>query len=168
MKTFGGGDYGDTDSVLGRRVRKSDSLCAALGDLDELNAAIGLILAAKNGGEEIGGQLAGIQQLLFVVGALLESEDRTAAEQLDAETARMERQAADWESALPPLREFVLPGKTVVSASAHFARTVCRRAERSVVAWFDTVGRQKAPVLRFMNRLSTFLFTLARIAENIE
>jgi cob(I)alamin adenosyltransferase len=160
------GDAGETSLGDGSRVPKTDARIEAYGTVDELGAAIGLVLAAGPP-EEFRPWLERIQQLLFDVGADLAVPLEDGRERLRAAQAQV-----DWleelcdlvNERLPPLRSFVLPGGTEVAARLHVARTVCRRAERRAVAL-----AAEAPVnplaLACLNRLSDLLFILARAAN---
>ena len=161
-----GGDAGETSLGSGERVRKTDPRIEAYGTVDELNATIGLALAAGPP-PELRSWLEQIQQLLFDVGADL-------AVPLDdpRERLRIEREQVDWlerrcdeaNAGLAPLRSFVLPGGSEVAARLHLARTVCRRAERRAVALAQAQPVNPL-VLAFLNRLSDLLFILARAAN---
>ncbi len=141
---------------------------AAYGEVDELNATIGLARAAGSDAE-IDGHLARIQDELFCVGAELATphgvKARSAVPALASDaTEELERAIDRWDAELPKLTEFVLPGGSGPGAALHLARCVCRRAERRVVA----LHRQAAlapNVLAYLNRLSDFLFVAARIAN---
>jgi cob(I)alamin adenosyltransferase len=167
------GDSGETGLFGGGRVSKDDPRVAAYGDVDELNSAIGLARATApfDLADEL---LEGIQRDLFSIGGQLATPDpekvQRALEKAQLGPARveaMERAIDAADSELPPLRAFVLPAGAPKAAALHLARTVCRRAERSVV----TLGHQ-APVpplfLTYLNRLSDLLFTLARLANRRE
>lgn len=165
------GDQGDTGLFGGGRVRKSHPRVAAYGDIDELNSAIGVARAATP--EQLFDDLlASIQRDLFSLGGHLATPDpdkvRKALEKADLDQDRIglfERTMDQADLELPPLKAFVLPAGTAKAAALHLARTICRRAERSVIALSDT-----APVpelfLVYLNRLSDLLFTLARLANH--
>jgi len=154
------GDKGDTGLVGGERLPKDDPLVQAIGDVDELNAVIG-VARASGADEELDAALAAIQNELFDVGAAL-----AGAEPPDSfpPVARLEQAIDDLEEQLPPLREFILPAGSPQAAHLHHARAVCRRAERSVVGAF--AGRAVVgAILVYLNRLSDLLFVLARTAN---
>ncbi|MEW5883697.1 MAG: cob(I)yrinic acid a,c-diamide adenosyltransferase [Armatimonadota bacterium] len=154
------GDKGDTGLVGGERLPKDDPLVQAIGDVDELNAVIG-VARACGVGEELDAALAVIQNELFEVGAAL-----AGAEPADGfpPVSRLEQAIDQFEERLPPLREFILPAGSPQAAHLHHARAVCRRAERSVVAAF--AGRAVVgAILVYLNRLSDLLFVLARTAN---
>lgn len=164
------GDTGETGLFGGGRVAKDNPRVAAYGDVDELNSALGVVRAAEPA-LLFDAELEAIQRDLFAIGGHLATPDpekvRAALERATLSSARIQDfetaiDAADAE--LPPLRAFVLPAGTAKAAALHLARTVCRRAERSVVA----LAREH-PVpelfLVYLNRLSDYLFTLARLAN---
>ncbi len=165
------GDSGDTSLFGGGRVPKHDQRVAAYGDVDELNSAIGVALACEPRDLEAG-LLSDIQRDLFAIGGQLASPDPAkvaralAKATLDESRITALENAIDgWDVELEPLSAFVLPGGTPKAAQLHAARTVCRRAERSVVA----LARQSevpGHILVYLNRLSDLLFTLARLANH--
>jgi cob(I)alamin adenosyltransferase len=163
------GDGGETGLFGGPRVRKSDPRVSAYGEVDELNAAVGLVRAGVED-PEIEDQLSRIQEELFCVGAELATPHgaraRSAIPPVDAGwITRLEAAIDVWEAELPPLTRFVLPGGTRTAAALHLARCACRRAERHVVAL--AAGEEVAPVvLAYLNRLSDFLFVAARVANH--
>jgi len=164
------GDGGETSLLGGKRVPKNDPRVAAYGNVDELNAAIG-VAAAQQPAEFESKLLTAIQRDLLAIGSALATPAREEVKQGSEKASLDQRNVAELESAidgataqLPPLRAFVLPGGTSKSALLHQARTVCRRAERSVVALRE---HQDVPnlVLVYLNRLSDLLFVLARLAN---
>jgi cob(I)alamin adenosyltransferase len=162
------GDRGETGLFGGPRVRKSDPRVEAYGEVDELNAAIGVVRAGVED-PEIDAQLALVQAELFCVGAELATphgtKARSAIPPVSPEwMARLERAMDAWDAELPPLTRFVLPGGTRTAAALHLARTVCRRAERRAVALAAEVELDPA-VVAYLNRLSDFLFVAARVAN---
>ena len=151
------GDTGLTGLADGSRVPKDDVRIIALGEVDELNSVLGVLLAEAQLPDEVRARLTHVQHLLFDLGAALSVAGRDA--NLDSETLALERAMDDANEVLGPLREFILPGGCRAAALCHLARTVCRRAERALVA----LDRDGLPsVLRFMNRLSDYLFVMAR------
>ena len=163
------GDEGDTGLFGGGRVPKDHPRVEAYGDVDELNAAIGLARATAPM-PRIDEVLVPLQRDLFAIGALLATPDRDKMhEQLakaridDERIAQLERAIDAAESELEPLKAFVLPGGTSKAAALHVARTVCRRAERRVVS---LLRDEPLPplVAVYLNRLSDLLFVLARVA----
>lgn len=162
------GDRGETGLFGGPRVRKSDPRVEAYGDVDELNAAIGVARALVED-PEIDAQLRLIQGELFCVGAELatphDAKARAAVPPFDPGwTARLEHAIDAWEGELPHLTRFVLPGGTRTASALHLARTVCRRAERRAVA-LAAEAQVEPAVLAYLNRLSDFLFVAARLAN---
>ena len=167
------GDDGTTALGSGRRVAKYDLRVEAYGTLDETNAAIGLArLHTASGQPALDAMLARIQNDLFDLGADLcfPAETRDGRERLqvtDAQVTRLEKEIDALNRELEPLRSFVLPGGSPAASFLHLARTVSRRAERLIVALAarkgETVG---APALRYINRLSDFLFVAARYAND--
>ncbi len=163
------GDRGET-SLLGNEPASKASLrVCAYGDVDELNATLGLArthLAPRDG--ELDAILAGLQSALFDLGAELATPPGAAGKASTPvgpeDVARLERIIDRLQEELEPQKHFVLPGGSPAAAALHLARTVCRRAERSVVAL-----REKEPVgadaLVFLNRLSDLLFVMARAAN---
>ena len=160
-----GGDRGETSLGDGSRASKLDPRISAFGTVDELNAALGLVLAA-DGPEELWETLARVQNELFDVGADLsvpwDVADRLRVEQGSID--RLERDCDRFNAALPELRSFVLPGGTEAAARLHVARTTCRRAERDALAASEQVELNPL-VLVYLNRLSDLLFILARAAN---
>ncbi|GIX46304.1 MAG: ATP--cob(I)alamin adenosyltransferase [Candidatus Tectimicrobiota bacterium] len=166
------GDSGETGLFDGTRVPKDAPRVEAYGEVDELNAVLGLALAFIRDDEELRACLLAVQRDLFVIGAhLADPSARVEAKRgekasLDAEkVAQLERWIDQFEAQLPPLRQFILPGGSKGGATLHLARTVCRRAERRIVA----LSRQVAVppvVIMYMNRLSDLLFVAARL-ENL-
>jgi cob(I)alamin adenosyltransferase len=152
-------DESTTSLPGGLRVRKSDALFDALGSLDELNAALGL-LRAQLAGHADAALVETIQQHILQIG----SELATGNPQLDsAATAALELEIEKRNAALPPLHHFVLPGASEPDARAHGARAVCRRAEREVIRIQEShPARVSAAAIPYLNRLSVLLFVLAR------
>jgi cob(I)alamin adenosyltransferase len=164
------GDAGETGLFGGGRVPKDDLRVEAYGDVDELNAAIGLARSIETM-PRVDEVLVPIQRDLFAVGALLATPDREKMAQ-HLEKARitedriqeLEHAIDDAELELEPLRAFVIPGGSPKAAALHVARTVCRRAERNVVRLQRDVELPPLAVI-YLNRLSDLLFTLARLAN---
>jgi cob(I)alamin adenosyltransferase len=159
------GDRGETGLFDGTRVTKADSRVDAYGEVDELNAVLG-VARAQGVDDEIDAVIAGLQRDLFAVGArLADPRDRIAARVTKAnidqqDVTRLERSIDAFEEELPPLRRFILPGGVPAAATLHLARTVCRRAERRIVAL--GVNGADPILLAYVNRLSDLLFVLAR------
>jgi len=152
------GDAGETGLGDGRRVPKDSARVQALGDVDELNSMIGMVLC-EDIPANIREALLQIQQELFSVGGELSIPGHSMLKAEHVEN--LDRLLAEWNASLPPLKEFILPGGSRAAAAAHLARTVCRRAERSVVALAqrEPVGED---VRRYLNRLSDLLFVAGR------
>jgi len=162
------GDAGETGLLGGTRVSKAAPRVAAYGDVDELNAWIGFARSSADG--SLSEMLERVQRQLFAIGARLADPvgvvaDRVAKTAVSSDdVAQLERWIDALETELPPLRRFILAGGTTTAASLHLARTVCRRAERSVVSLGrDAVERD---VLVYLNRLSDLLFVMARAANH--
>jgi cob(I)alamin adenosyltransferase len=162
------GDDGDTGLLGGERVRKDHVRIEAYGAIDELNAFLG-VARAEPLPAAVQSVLDRIQQELFVVGTELAAADvsaRTPLQVGEQHVAALEGDIDRFEATLPPLRNFILPGGAHGSAALHAARTICRRAERRVVALADSSQTPTSPtLLRYLNRLGDLLFVLARIAN---
>jgi len=152
------GDAGETGLGDGSRVAKSAPRIAALGDIDELNASIGL-LRCEELPAGINAALAEIQHDLFSLGGELCMPGNSVID--DTQVTRLENWAEEWNADLPYLQEFVLPGGSRPAALAHLCRTQCRRAERSIVALHrhEVVSTS---VRGYINRLSDLLFIMSR------
>ena len=164
------GDKGDTGLFGGGRVPKNHPRVEAYGDVDELNATLGMVRAVE-AMPRIDEVLVPVQRDLFAIGALLATPDRDKMHQHlekaridDARVAQLERAIDDGDAELEPLRSFIVPGGTRKAAMLHVARTVCRRAERRVVE-LATETEIPPVVVIYLNRLSDLLFTLARVAN---
>jgi cob(I)alamin adenosyltransferase len=165
------GDDGDTALFGGGRVGKDDPRVEAYGDVDELNAAIGMARAVDSM-PRVDEVLVPVQRDLFGIGALLATPDRDKMSQQlakaridDERIAQLERAIDECERELEPLRAFILPGGTPKAAALHVARTVCRRAERKVVH-LQREAELPPLVVIYLNRLSDLLFVLARVASS--
>ncbi|HOC17868.1 MAG TPA: cob(I)yrinic acid a,c-diamide adenosyltransferase [Vicinamibacterales bacterium] len=162
------GDAGETALFDGRRVPKSDLRVEAYGDVDELNAVVGLVLA-EGLDEDLAAMVRAVQRDLFALGGRLADPARKIAGRVgkvaigDPDIARLEEWIDALEMELTPLRHFILPGGTRAASLLHVCRTVCRRAERRVVQ----LGSEavEPALLAYLNRLSDFLFVLARAAN---
>jgi len=157
------GDTGETALFGGKRLPKSDIRIEAYGTVDELNAYIGLIRDNVEV-ENVRQLLKNIQDTLFTIGSHLATETGKSPyvpEIKEAHITPLEQAMDDMDSELPQLKNFILPGGHTTVSFCHIARTVCRRAERRVVAL--NVDTSVAPALiRYLNRLSDYLFVLAR------
>jgi cob(I)alamin adenosyltransferase len=160
------GDTGETSLGDGSRVPKLDCRIGAFGAVDELNSALGVVLAEATLSERLREPLERIQNELFDVGADLcvpyGVTDRLRVEQ--AAVDHLEQLCDDLNADLPTLKSFVLPGGTEAAARLHVARTICRRAERDALAADGEHGINPL-VLSYLNRLSDFLFIAARSAN---
>jgi cob(I)alamin adenosyltransferase len=159
-----GGDAGETSLGDGTRRRKDAARIAAIGAVDEANAAIGVLRVATRDAADVDAMLARVQNDLFDVGADLsvpgEGGDRLRL--TDVPVARLEAEVTAMNAALPRLTSFVLPGGSAGAAYAHMARTIVRRAERDLVRLAAEEAVTPA-LLRYLNRLSDHLFVLARV-----
>jgi cob(I)alamin adenosyltransferase len=165
------GDGGETSLFGGGRAAKSHQRVAAYGDVDELNAAIGVVAAADPRDLEAE-LLRETQRDLLAIGSLLASPDPDRisksldkATLTEARVAALETAIDRLDAGLPELRAFILPGGTHKAALFHWARVVCRRAERSVVE-LNASEQVPAVILAYLNRLSDLLFVLARSAND--
>jgi cob(I)alamin adenosyltransferase len=159
------GDTGTTALISGRRVAKSDLRIDAYGTVDELNACIGLV-RDQPVNEPRRALLKEIQDRLFTLGALLATDPdkqvrKPIPDLFDSDVERLEREMDAMTARLPELRHFVLPGGHEAVSVAHLARTVCRRAERRVVE-LAAEAEVEPLVVRYLNRLSDYLFVLSR------
>jgi cob(I)alamin adenosyltransferase len=161
------GDAGETGLGDGTRVLKCSTRVTAYGEVDELNALLGLASGLSEADQAL---VRSIQNDLFDVGADLcvpptNGESTTALRVTAGQAERLEQQIDRLNERLQPLNSFVLPGGTVAAAWLHVARAVCRRAERSVVALMQT-ERVNPNVVVYLNRLSDLLFVMARVAND--
>lgn len=152
------GDDGTTGLSDGSRVDKDAERIAALGDVDELNSTIGVLLS-ETLPEAIASALAIVQHDLFDLGGELSLPGHAIVS--EGYVARLEQELDQLNETLPPLAEFILPGGTRAAAAAHVARAVCRRAERSLVA-LSRVESVSPLLLQYVNRLSDLLFVMCR------
>lgn len=161
------GDDGTTGLLDGSRTGKESPHVHAAGEVDELNAVLGIALAEKLT-DELAAQLRCIQQALFVLGTDIASGNaKTTVRVQQTDIDRLEHWAAQWEKSLPPLERFILPRGCRAACVLHQARTVCRRAER----WIIAAGKERpvSPHAQvYANRLSDFLFLAARAANHTE
>jgi cob(I)alamin adenosyltransferase len=163
------GDRGETSLFDGTRVPKTDPRVAAYGDVDELQAVVG-VAAAAGLDRELADMVVALQRDLFALGARLADPRHKIAARVskvvidDASVTRLEGWIDALEAGLPPLRHFILSGGAPAGAALHLARTVCRRAERAVLSLgADAV---EPVVLTYLNRLSDLLFVMARAANH--
>jgi len=152
------GDNGTTGLADGSRVGKDAPRVDAIGDVDELNSAIGLLLA-EDLPEAMRASMVAVQHDLLDLGGELCLPGHTLIN--EGHVTRLEQALDQLNATLPPLKEFVLPGGSRAAAAAHLARTVCRRAERKLVALSRT-DNVPPLLLHYLNRLSDLLFVSAR------
>jgi cob(I)alamin adenosyltransferase len=166
------GDQGKTSLIGGTRVSKAHLRLETYGTIDELNSVIGVVIATIESPEPFSRLqpfLERIQSDLFDIGSHLACEDAGLRTKLpvvhEEHVSELEKKMDEFSAALPALKNFILPGGCIAAAHAHVARTVCRRAERLCVALSEdqTEGADVEPlIIRYLNRLSDFLFVLAR------
>jgi len=157
------GDDGSTGLGDGTRTRKDAARIVALGDVDELNSALGVLLAEELPAD-VRQDLTAVQHHLFDLGGELSIPGYALL--ADVAVAQLDERLAHYNAGLPGLQEFILPGGCRAAALAHVARAVCRRAERSVVALAAAeakVDAVRAAARQYLNRLSDLLFVLARV-----
>lgn len=167
------GDGGDTGLATGERVKKFDLRVEAYGEVDEANAALGLVRLHTGDDSALDAMLERIQNDLFDLGADLATPERPgkalgweALRVTEPQVARLEQEIDGLNAELSPLTSFILPAGTALAAHLHLARTVCRRAERAAVRLGDQDGETVSPAaLRYLNRLSDLLFVMARWAN---
>lgn len=166
------GDKGETSLFGGKRVPKDNIRINAYGTVDELNAILGIALTETED-EDLTKTLVKIQHILFIVGGDLatpndQSGEKVKIERLsDGTISDLERIIDTYENALEPLKQFILPGGSKAAAQLHFARTVCRRAERECITLSQN-EQMNQNIIIFLNRLSDLLFVLARYANLVE
>jgi cob(I)alamin adenosyltransferase len=176
MKIYtGSGDRGKTSLFSGERLSKNHVRIEAYGDVDELNSCLGVLAAALDPGTPSRTELQEIQSILLEIGAWLSTTPQSSSaadlETFNEESIRKLESAIDrMELSLAPLKGFIIPGGRMAAALAHVARTVCRRAERHVVAISDTIKgglpESYQQLLVYLNRLSDYLFVLARYCNH--
>jgi cob(I)alamin adenosyltransferase len=163
------GDTGETSLFDNTRVSKADARVDAYGEVDELNACLGV---ARGAGvdEEIATLIESLQKDLFALGARLADPSARIAPRVEKvvigsdAVERLELTIDRLEATLPPLRRFILPGGSPAGAALHLARTICRRAERRVIGLGS--GAVDPILLVYMNRLSDLLFVMARVVNH--
>jgi cob(I)alamin adenosyltransferase len=162
------GDRGQTFLFGGGPYPKDSERIAAYGEVDELNSVLGCVISSLSKASELSERLLEIQKQLFVVGAELATvspSPEMAAGYIQASHSHsLERDIDAWETELEPLKKFVLPGGEPAAAFLHQARTVCRRAERAVVRLSHDQAI-RSDLLVYLNRLSDWLFVLARLVN---
>ncbi len=153
------GDKGTTGLADGNRIDKDDHRIESMGDVDELNCAIGLLLTEPVP-DELRNDLVKIQHILFNLGGELAMPDYQLVKEDDIQL--LENRLDYYNESLTPLKEFILPGGTKAASYAHLCRSVCRRAERQMVSLNKTLESPHQIAQNFLNRLSDFLFVICR------
>jgi cob(I)alamin adenosyltransferase len=167
------GDQGQTSLYGGKRLSKSDLRIESYGTVDELNSQLGVVVAYikqyQPDQKEMIEQLISVQSRLFDLGTHLAAEpgkkNLILPELNSTHIEQLEKQIDFWTEKLPELKFFILPGGSLEAAQAHVARTVCRRAERSIVSLTETESIQPE-LIQYLNRLSDYLFVLARFLNH--
>jgi cob(I)alamin adenosyltransferase len=154
------GDKGKTRLANGVEVSKDSLRVSAYGDVDELNSILGLVVTEKPD-DRVVSVLSTIQHTLFDLGGELASEGMIEGLVTQAHVTALETHIDQMNSELPPLEEFILPGGSKSASMLHLARTVCRRAERSIIT-LDKSEKVAAEIIQYMNRLSDLFFVMAR------
>lgn len=166
------GDAGTTRLATGQAVSKASTRVEAYGAVDETNACVGLARLHTGADAAFDAMLGRIQNELFDLGADLSTPARadeaagTVLRILEGQVERLEAEIDALNADLPPLTSFILPGGTPAAAALHLARTVCRRAEREAVRLAEAGEAVNAPAMKYLNRLSDFLFVAARHAND--
>jgi cob(I)alamin adenosyltransferase len=166
------GDAGTTRLATGEPVSKANLRVEAYGAVDETNACIGLARVQLAGDAELDTMLGRIQNELFDLGADLatpaepDEPEGSKLRILDSQVSRLEGEIDDLNDRLPALQSFILPGGSAAAAALHLARTVSRRAEREAVRLAEAGEPVGGPAMRYLNRLSDFLFVAARWAND--
>lgn len=159
----GSGDKGCTGTLGSARLKKSNEIIEAIGNVDELNSAIGVAITDISD-KHISDMLMAVQNNLFIVGAELAAsinKKRALKNRItDEKIKELENGIGELGSTLPKLKKFVLPGGSVGGAHLHLARAICRRAERSIVG-AGSSSKVSDEVIKYVNRLSSFLFVAA-------
>jgi cob(I)alamin adenosyltransferase len=162
------GDKGKTSLFGGKRVLKSDDRVETYGTIDELNSILGVVVATiETKNKKLAKDLEEIQHDLFTIGSYLANPISKPVTRLEKRIERFEKEIDSMTSKMPELHNFILPGGGKVGASLHQARTVCRRAERSLVGLMQEEEVDQH-VVKYINRLSDLLFTMARFVNHKE
>ena len=157
------GDKGTTGLADGSRIDKDEYRIEAMGDVDELNCTIGLLLT-EDLPEELQTDLIQIQHILFNLGGELAMPDYQLVKSTDIDN--LEKRLDHYNESLSPLKEFILPGGTKAAGYAHLSRSVCRRAERTMVSLNKSLDKPHQLPQNFLNRLSDFLFVICRFVNH--
>lgn len=157
------GDNGTTGLLTGKRYKKSNAVFDVLGNLDELNASLGLVSVTKI--KNLSPLIVQIQSDLFIVGALIAGKkiNQKNMEYFETRLQEIEKTIDFYESKNNPLTNFILPGGCIDSIYLHAARAICRKTERSFVGYVKS--RKYSGIVKYLNRLSDLLFVLARYAN---
>ena len=158
------GDAGET-SLLGKRVEKNCAEVVALGEVDELNAALGVLISLLENFKAVEKKLVNIQHNLFIIGSNIAAVDMALSNLPKLKKSAvldLENWIDEMHEDLPPLRDFILPGGSASAAQSFFARAVCRRAERAVIFVKKDYPAIDKTIGQYLNRLSDALFVLAR------
>lgn len=156
------GDAGKTGLADGQRVSKSSARICALGEIDELNSSLGVLLADLDPSDAMFSLLRRIQNELFDLGGELAMNNPDYQAVDDAMIHQLEHQLDDWNTQLPPLTEFILPGGNRPAALCQLSRSICRRAERTFNQLCEEEEQNRSGA-RYLNRLSDLLFVLGRV-----
>ncbi len=160
------GDKGTTSLLGGKKIPKSDLRIEAYGNVDELNSFLGMLKDQDEVENRLKQQIYWIQEHLFTIGSLLATEPGFTGFELpkitDTEVTQLEVWIDKFDSELPPLKNFILPGGHQAVSLSHVCRSVCRRAERSIIALGNGEDIDEV-IIRFVNRLSDYLFIFARV-----
>ena len=166
-----GGDLGETATLSGRRVQKTNIRVHTGGSIDELNSILGVVLSSLDF-EKLGKIILRVQKELIDVGAdisqgpITKSKHKMAFRVNEDYTSRLESEIDKWEKELSEIKYFILPGGSTSGALLHFARSICRRAERDFIG-FVSVEKANPSILVYLNRLSDWLFVLARYVNKM-
>ncbi len=166
------GDAGETALIGGGRVSKDNIRVAAYGDIDELNAALGTVHALIHSWHDLREEIEMIQRMLFGIGAEMATpvdrlKDHSKGSLEESDVLALETSIDKKEETLPALKTFILPGGGHAGAALHMARTVCRRAERSAIS-VHAEEPVRSEILLYLNRLSDWLFVVARYVNHRE
>lgn len=157
------GDQGTTSLANGQRVSKTDLRIETIGTIDELNSVVGLFLSAASSSKLNLKSIETVQHQLFDLGGELAIADSSYQVINQDDITFLENQLDEWNSQLPPLKEFILPGGTTAACYAHLARSTCRRAERCIIGLQSNEEGINAHSVAYLNRLSDLFFVLSRI-----
>ncbi|WP_279036058.1 cob(I)yrinic acid a,c-diamide adenosyltransferase [Lactobacillus intestinalis] len=160
------GDQGSTRQASGKMVAKDDAQIVALGNIDELQSYLGVAIANLSSNcDPLKAPLQQLQRRLYILEAGIAVEDHW--EISDQDVKNLEAKIDEMTSKIPPMKEFILPGGDVTGANLQYSRTLARRAERSLVS-LNHIQRLNPYNLKYLNRLSDYLFTLARYANLLD